>query len=1626
VLDAAISAYNAIVAEYLPLKTAIADFAAELVASSNPDAAAFQAVLQAAQAVYDNPADQRGANIIAAIESLSAQSVALADYAKIKVSTTAATGSFPLVAGVAATLVIDTLDDEVVSVAATAFSKDIQLVTGILPSIAHDLTAAPVIIGTLGNSTLIDSLVTLGKIDATALQGKWETFMISVIANPFPNVSQALVVAGSDPRGTAFGVFELSRAIGVSPLVYWADVTPEPKTALHIATENTVIGPPSVKYRGMFINDEDWGIKPWASSQMDPDIHDIGPNTYAKVFEFMLRCKANYIWPAMHEVTKAFWYYPQNPIVAKRYGIVLGSSHCEPLLRNNVDEWTNNFAVEYPGVTKGDWNWATNSATITTYWTDRVVAAANQNQDAVYTIGMRGIHDSGMPGYSTNEDKRNGLISVIAAQRNILSTNLGKPASQVPQIFCPYKEALTLYQLGLNLADDVTICWADDNHGHIRQLSNPAEQLRSGGAGVYYHLSYWGDPEDFLWLSSISPSLVSYEMSRAYDLNTRNLWVFNVGDIKPAEMEFQFAMDLAWDVNKWRPDKARYYARQWAKETFGEPFADALADIKAEYYRLAAAGKPEHIHLISYSETEVEQRLAAYDALVAAVNTLASQIPQRLQDAFYELIEYPVKGAAEMNKKIFYAKKSLTLAAQGNSEALTFATQATNAYNTIISLTNKYNTQTAGGKWNGIMSYNPRSRSQFGAPSVATSGSIAATQTEPDPQPSLTVIAAGDYTNIQTAGYNLQRIVGLGNAATALTVYPLNLTTYTQANIASAPFAEYEVPLQAGKNKILVKCLPTFPLYSGMNLRYAVSIAGSTPEFVDIATSAESDAWDTNIIRGYAGKESVYQAANDTTVRVRVYFPDAGLVLNTVEVIRQETDPLTELINNFDFEYEAENTPFNGSAVVRGKPYGWQQTGTVAGNSFGINFKDATNFNATGYCWYNVNQSPYALPADFELYQTITDLPAGTYTVSCRLAVMAGYMTNCRLFANNNVQYYGKATDYVSNLTTGENNTFAGYTGASGMSNPALNEMSVQVTIAEGEPLRLGIRSSNKKSDGTAGTGSDGSNVYGGFKVDYFRIKQGVLKKKRKVFPIGDSTMAEKASGSTERGWGMSLPDFLNTDSVQVFNNGFDGRSTKSFIDEGKWTAVESQLEEGDFVLIQFGHNDEKQEESSLYTNPATTYRTNLSKFVNETRAKGATPVLLTSIVRRSFDSEGQVVSTHGDYPDAVRQISESLNVPLIDMELQTRLLENIAGVVGSREIHQFNPPTEIDNTHLCNFGAYIIARMVAEGIAQLQTSNSDLQGLTLKTNPTALANAGSNTLDLAYRYLSDRIAAANTALAVLTEAVGYSAFQTAIANAQNIVSNRTLTSLEQINDATMALQSAERACHFSQTSPFDATFAVGNPGFEEGVNYLEGINKPLSWKLEQTTAGTRDIGIKTATPAEGIYKYSIWAGQVSAINLYQDIVLQAGEYTLSAALHTSSSGDVSNQHLYVTVDGNTPIASETLNYDAANYWIPLSVSFMVAADSTSVRIGVQSTGSGTAAGHFSIDNAQLQKTGEVQTSIYPTDQSDPIIETQYYNLQGQRISPLLQEEGLRVRIVRKIHQSGKTETKKIIHRSAK
>jgi len=601
-------------------------------------------------------------------------------------------------------------DFECVRLAGNLFAEDVERVTGHKPVVLTDaakLNSPSIIVGTLGQSPLIDKLAAEGKFDAEAIKGQWESFVITTVANPLPGVSSALVVAGSDRRGTAYGVFEVSRAIGVSPWYWWADVTPDHKDNLFVAAGTQKFGPPSVQYRGIFINDEDWGLIPWASKTLDAQTGNIGPNTYAKICELLLRLKANTLWPAMHEVSTAFNMNPDNKVVADQYGIVMGSSHCEPLLRNNVGEWPKNNTAAY--------NFLTNPEGVTQYWAERL--QTNGKYENLYTIGMRGIHDGPMQGPKGETQIVDTLQKIFAVQRDLISKYVNPDPTKVPQIFCAYKEVLDYYLHNMQVPPDVTVVFPDDNFGYIRYLPTP-EQIaaRPGGFGVYYHSEYLGAPLSYAWLGTTPPAQIWEEMSKAYAHDVQKFWMLNVGGLKPREVDIDFFLQMAWDVNKWNLQTLPDYLKSWATEQFGSDHAQEIADIMSAHYRLAYQRKPEHLQWnlrgeparpsdLTYTDygNEGQQRYAAYDDIRQGAIRIGELLPVSKQAAYYELVSYPIQAAALANEGFIASESAANAMSQGNPQVGKWVA-AFNQFTTQLETATKYyNTDLAKGKWLGFM-----------------------------------------------------------------------------------------------------------------------------------------------------------------------------------------------------------------------------------------------------------------------------------------------------------------------------------------------------------------------------------------------------------------------------------------------------------------------------------------------------------------------------------------------------------------------------------------------------------------------------------------------------------------------------------------------------------------------------------------------------------------------------------------------------------------------------------------------------------------------------------------------------------------------------------------------------------
>jgi len=526
-----------------------------------------------------------------------------------------------------------------------------------------------------------------------------------------------LLISASDSHGAAYGLLELSRLMGVSPWEWWADATPLPRDEFLLPQTFRSEQQPSVRFRGIFINDEDWGLMPWSSQTVEPGQPRgvVGPETTRRIFTLLLRLRANTYWPPMHECTHPFFLTEGNRLVARDFGIYIGGSHCEPMVCTTPTEW--------PLRGKGDYNYLTNRANVRDFWQKRLNVVANQ--DILYTIGMRGLHDGRMQGAKTVKEQLALTQQAIDDQRAMLDSAAKATGRTMPQIFVPYKEVLTIYNAGLRVPDDVTLVWTDDNFGYIRQFPTPAEQSRQGGNGIYYHTSYWGLPQDYLWIGTVHPALLLQQMSAAYAHGIRQLWMLNVGDIKPAEYQIELFMDLAWDFQQTQQMGLQQHRARFLQRELGSALSESevaqVGDILAQAAWLNYIHLPEFMagtrvyekdrqlwqtpRFIAHEALQPEQRMRRWEQLSQDVESLWQRVQPHRRDCFFQLVKYPVQAAAEMNRKFL----AFYLLPPDSARAMSHA-----AYDSIAALTATYNRGFAnGGKWQGIMDFQPRKLSVF-------------------------------------------------------------------------------------------------------------------------------------------------------------------------------------------------------------------------------------------------------------------------------------------------------------------------------------------------------------------------------------------------------------------------------------------------------------------------------------------------------------------------------------------------------------------------------------------------------------------------------------------------------------------------------------------------------------------------------------------------------------------------------------------------------------------------------------------------------------------------------------------------------------------------------------------------
>ncbi len=690
--------------------------------------------------------------------------------------------------------------------------------------------------------------------DVGKLQGKKEAFMLKVQADG------SLLIAGTDKRGTAYGVLELSRLLGVSPWEWWADATPNQRESFSLPTEYVNIQSPTVEYRGIFLNDEDWGLLPWSNQTYEPNENKkhIGPKTYGRIFELMLRLRANTLWPAMHECTLPFFMTEGNREAAANYGIFIGSSHCEPMVCNAAGEWSRRG--------KGDYDYVNNRAEVFKFWEKRIKDVAGQ--DIIYTLGMRGVHDGKMQGAKTLAEQKSVLTKVIADQRKLLSDYVSEDVSSIPQTFIPYKEVLDIYNTGLKVPEEVTLMWCDDNYGYIRHFPTEKERARKGGNGVYYHISYWGRPHDYLWLNTLHPALAFQQMNEAYERGIQKMWIINVGDIKPGEYLLELLMDMAWNLDEVKQMGVKAHNRNFWIREFGKEVGDSLAEIMQAYYRLNYIRRPEFlgntrteerdpawkkVKDLPWSEKYLRKRLAEWNNLSNQVETIFSRLPQSKQETFFQLVKYPVQGAAQMNNKLLYAQ----LARHDKADW----EWSDRAYDSIASLTETYSNGIGKqGKWKAMMDFRPRRLPVFNQVARDTVLTPLLSQSCPLAKWNATECSSGKTLPCEGLGYE-------ENAAQIVQGSSISFESNT---------------LEGDSIDVVLTFVPRHPVADAARLRVAVTWDNESPKVLSYETKGRSEEWKENILWNRAVRSIRFPLKKDSTNRLTITALDEGVILDQV------------------------------------------------------------------------------------------------------------------------------------------------------------------------------------------------------------------------------------------------------------------------------------------------------------------------------------------------------------------------------------------------------------------------------------------------------------------------------------------------------------------------------------------------------------------------------------------------------------------------------------------------------------------------------------------------------------------------------------------------------------------------
>ena len=758
-------------------------------------------------------------------------------------------GAFPIItASETTSIYVDENDDWLIHRAASLLQGDIEMVTGKKPGIISAISLSAknlIIIGTINKSSLIDRLIKEKKLKVDDIKGKWETFKLLLINKPLSPIQNAFVIAGSDKRGTAYGVFELSEQIGVSPWYWWADVPVKKKKEVYIKKGVYKSGPPSVKYRGIFINDEAPAFSGWTKEKFGGVNHLV----YEKIFELLLRLKANYLWPAM-------WANAFNdddtldPVMADKYGIVMGTSHHEPMLRAQ-QEWKR--------YGKGLWDYDSNEMVLKDFWRKGIQNMGTH--ESIVTIGMRGDGDKPM----TQGTATALLERIVSDQRKIIEEITGRPASATPQLWALYKEVQDYYDKGMRVPGDVTLLLCDDNWGNIRKLPKLTDKPRTGGYGIYYHFDYVGGPRNYKWLNTNNIARVWEQMHLAYEYGVDKIWIVNVGDLKPMEFPISFFLNYAWDAKKWNEDNLRDYYTQWAAEQFGAAHAKEIGEILRKYSQYSSRRKPELLDANTYDIiklNEFERVNKDWKHLEKQAEKLSQLLPAEYKDAYFELVVHPVKAFANLHEMYLNVALNHINAKDSNLSANAYADYAKKLYINDSLITRQYH-QIAKGKWNHMMDQTHIGYTYWQQPPVnkipalvylrdghVTDTALNTTYIPPSSEKMISKNNKGNIFYEKTGYVSVQArhwtraitskditwkvIPDIGRDGDGITTFPIMAEEQSISN--NSPHLEYEIyTYDTGTVKLNAYFSPTLNFHNdSAGLKYGISIDEEQPQIISI------------------------------------------------------------------------------------------------------------------------------------------------------------------------------------------------------------------------------------------------------------------------------------------------------------------------------------------------------------------------------------------------------------------------------------------------------------------------------------------------------------------------------------------------------------------------------------------------------------------------------------------------------------------------------------------------------------------------------------------------------------------------------------------------------------------------